>query len=317
VEVSHRLVDYYLDSLNLEKLKQIGAGGSGKVVLFDDPETGKRLAVKSFPAQNFDRKAFIQEVEALATLNHPCVLRIVGWRFPRKGKVAQIHTELASTGSLEVVLDRVKSDPGSDFWTPTTIAIIICDIVLGMRYVHSRGIVHRDLKPSNILIRDECRALIGDFGSSRFDRDEGTQTSQSIGTLHYAAPEMMEESGDWARPVDVFAFGLILFEILVGKPVFAKSLYPLEVVRKLRSGKLPEIPDKCGQLMHNLISRCWSKEPSSRPSFDDILREFQASRFEILPGADSAKIEEIVSGVLTWEASVAEVALPVPRSNAA
>jgi serine/threonine protein kinase len=175
-----------------------------------------------------------------------------------------------------------------------------------MRYIHSCGIVHRDLKPSNILIRDQWRALIGDFGSSRFVYDDGTLTPvespQPAATVHYAAPEMLEDSTDHTLKVDVFAFGLILFEILVGRPVFARSLFPMEVIRKLKARDLPAIPiDQCGSLMSNLIGRCWLKDPSSRPSFEAILCEFQMNHFRIVPGADSARITDVVLGILKWE----------------
>jgi serine/threonine-protein kinase len=103
-----------------------------------------------------------------------------------------------------------------------------------MRFVHLNKIIHRDLKPSNILLRSNGRALIGDFGSSRFENDDGTLTGCS-GTVHYAAPELFEESGFVSRKADVFGFGLILSEIVSGFAVFPRSLEPFEAIRKMRS----------------------------------------------------------------------------------
>jgi serine/threonine protein kinase len=96
--------------------------------------------------------------------------------------------------------------------------IIICGLVLGMRFVHSQGIMHRDLKPSNILINDLGQTLIGDFGSSRYEWDDATLTG-GAGTVNYAAPEQFRDEGT-TNKVDIFSFASILYEIYVGSAVF-------------------------------------------------------------------------------------------------
>jgi serine/threonine protein kinase len=169
-----------------------------------------------------------------------------------------------------------------------------------MRFVHFRGIIHRDLKPSNILIRSNGRALIGDFGSSRFTNDDGTLTGPSA-TVHYAAPELFDEHALLTPKVDVWGFGLILYEIVSGFPAFPLSLSPFDVIRQMRRGARPIRPSGCGEYMEGLITRCWSDDPSSRPSFDEILREFQDRRFAILPDVDCDEISRAVDGVLRWE----------------
>jgi serine/threonine protein kinase len=212
----------------------------------------------------------------------------------------EIHTEWAEEGSLKDVLREVKKGTKKLFWTPTGIAIVICDIVLGMRFVHFRSIIHRDLKPSNVFIRSHGRALIGDFGSSRFTSDYATLTEPLV-TLHYTPPESFQEGAKATPKVDVWAFGLLLYEIFVGSPVFAPSLSPFALIRQLRSGSRPLIPVECGEYMGGLIRRCWSDEPSDRPTFDDICGEFQRRKFVILPGADCNKLRNTVDNVLMWE----------------
>jgi serine/threonine protein kinase len=160
--------------------------------------------------------------------------------------------------------------------------------------------MHCDMKPSNILIRGNGRALIGDFGSGQFKSDDATLTGVAA-TVHYAAPEMFVEDGELTAKVDVWAFGLILFEILTGSPVFPISLSPFDVIRKLQNQNRPFIPIRCGEYMDGLIRRCWSDDASSRPTFDEILREFQACGFAIVPGADREEIRAAVERVLSWE----------------
>jgi serine/threonine protein kinase len=78
---------------------------------------------------------------------------------------AEIHKEFAARGSLKGVLEKANSRQRPEFWNPTGISILICSLVLGLRYIHSRRIVHQDLKPSNILVIDQW-SMTGDmFGS--------------------------------------------------------------------------------------------------------------------------------------------------------
>jgi serine/threonine protein kinase len=90
------------------------------------------------------------------------------------------------------------------------------------------------------------------------------------GTVHYAAPEMFRE-GVYTSKIDVFSFGLICYEILVGSGVFPESMAIFPIMRQLMKGDMPPIPERCGKFMQRLISRCWSLDPESRPSFAEIL----------------------------------------------
>jgi serine/threonine protein kinase len=159
--------------------------------------------------------------------------------------------------------------------------------------------IHRDLKPSNILINERGEALIADFGTSRSEYDTGT-VSGDTGTVNYAAPEMYKEE-PYTNKVDVFSFGVVLYEILVGRRVFPISEPPFVVMKSVLGGEMPVIPDRVGNVMKSLISRCWSLKAEGRPSFDDILNVFQTKKFKILPGASSHKIFEYTRSVLDWE----------------
>jgi hypothetical protein len=296
------MADYLTEPIGPTAGPEIGRGGSSRVKLVRDPRTGKMMAVKYFSGSTLDRTSFIREVESLSVLNHPCVLRIIGWTFAEGSRCPEIHTEFAERGSLEVVVNRRKSESERQFWTVTRIGIAICDIVLGMRFVHFRQLIHRDLKPSNILIGRNGRALIGDFGSSRLGNNDATLTS-GTGSVHYAAPELFDESAVLTDKVDVFSFGLILYELLSGVAVFPLSLSPMEILRERRSRPQSRgmIPEECGSFMESLIGRCWSESPSDRPSFDDILRDFRGRQFEILPGVEGSRIGAAVDHVLQWE----------------
>jgi hypothetical protein len=275
--------------------QMIGTGGASKVTVQRDPTTGKRVAVKHIW---FPTASFMMEVESLAKLNHPCILRIVGWRHPDSlGNAAQIHTEYAPNGSLARLLTDSPSPLSISNATRT--AIIICGIVLGMRYIHLSGLIHRDLKPANILLNEKHHPLIGDFGSSLFQADDVTPTFDS-GTIRYAAPEQYGEDAPTPKS-DVFSFGLVLYELLVGSPVFSPSERSFSVIRRLRKGELPVVPGDCGFFMQELIARCWAHDPDVRPSFHQILWEICCVNFAILPNAAPNEIQDFCDAIVDWE----------------
>jgi serine/threonine-protein kinase CTR1 len=277
----------------------VGVGGSGTVGLETDRASGREFAVKRFYPCDSERITFLREIEALVRLNHPCILPILGYSFPTSSTSAEIHTKYAENGSLHTLVKRVHFGQIPSFWNPTGIGIIICEIVFGMRFVHANGFVHLDLKPSNILINSLGHALIGDFGTSRLEIDDSRLTTDTA-TVNYAAPEMFEE-GDSTNKADVFSFGLVLYEILIGSAVFPSSRKDMEVMGCILAGDMPEIPAKCGQFMQNLISRCWSPNPEDRPSFDEILEEFRKCDFAIVPDADPGELRPRAWGIIAWE----------------
>jgi serine/threonine protein kinase len=265
-----------------------------------DPSTGKAIAVKHV-FYTADRVGFLRKLEVLATLHHPNVLHIVGWALPHSSHSAQIHIEYAPNGSLGRLLAKIA--PSADrpsFWSPTGIGIVICGIVMGMRYVHSCGLIHGDLKPANILLNEKGYPLISGFDSARFISDDGSQ-APATGTVRYAAPEQFFEDVRLTPKVDIFSFGLILYEVLVASPVFSSLETPFAVIRRLRARAFPEVPAHCGSLMQDLIGRCWEANPGARPSFHDILCLFQRHQFNILPNADADKIQDFCEAILEWE----------------
>jgi serine/threonine protein kinase len=280
----------------------IGVGGFSSVVLFTDPLTKRKYAIKRIPSQFYRAETFLREAAILTKLNHPCVLRIHEWRQPKPatGEMGEIWTEFAENNSLSAVLENAAGGSAPEFWNPTGKAIIICGIVLGMRYVHSQNIIHRDITPSNILINGRGETLIGDFGISCSESDQDGSSSES-GTIHYAAPEAAMEKAKLTAKSDVFGFGLVLYEILTGRAVFPSTERPMGVVRRLRHFSPPKLPPEYGLFMQDLCPRCSQRDPSSRPSFDEILMEMEAADFAILPGANAAAVREFALSVLAWE----------------
>jgi serine/threonine protein kinase len=255
--------DFISDRCSAGAGTPLGCGGFSNVRKVRDSRTGNWTAVKTIDPEHFTAPGFLREVEALVMLNHPCVLRIIGWVTPSQSWDSEIQTEIAENGSLDRLLDNAKYGAPFPFWTPTGKAIMICGIALGMRFVHSRHYIHCDLKPSNILINARGESLISDFGTVRSESYDATLTPGS-GSAHYAAPEMFQDRTPCTAKVDVFSFGSIVYEILTGRAVFSPSTVPFEVIRALRKREVAVVPESCGSFMQNLIGECRATDPDAR-----------------------------------------------------
>jgi serine/threonine protein kinase len=229
-------------------------------------------------------------------LIHPCVLRLVGFSLPTVTSPALIGSRFAANGSLKDVLAQSRRPDA------TATAIIVCGIVLGMQFIHSRDLMHRDLKPANVLIDERGFAQIGDLGSSRMLDLDSTLTAQ-VGTPLYKAPEMYDE-GEYTAAVDIYAFALVLYELLVGRYIFPLPIADLVLFKKVVTGVRPVLPDATDAVVKDIITKCWAVEAGDRYSFTQIWGMLQEIRFKLTPDVDSDRVRQYVA---TVEREVAEL----------
>jgi serine/threonine protein kinase len=222
----------------------------------------------------------MREVTALIKVQHPCVIPILGW-FREGVNSFGIVMKFASNGALSAHLRRNGPSP---LRNPTRQGILICDIIMGMRFIHEQGFMHRDLKPLKILLDHDWRGLISDFGLSREVSAPGAP-SPNAGTDDYSAPEQLIWGFPYDNKVDVYAFGLVAYEIVTGSCAVNR-----------RQSALPV--ESFGSLMQGLILRCWSEDPDLRPSFEAIFKEIERNGFAVLPKADPNVIRQSVSTVM-------------------
>jgi serine/threonine protein kinase len=208
-------------------------------------------------------------------------------------------TEFASNGSIESIISRIQKGDVLSFWTHNNISCIIVGIVLGMKYLHSLNIIHRDLKPGNLLIDENIRVRICDFGTAVFE-DCGTTTA--VGTFNYISPETLEDAPP-TKKVDVFAFGLILFELLVGESVFPKSASIFGITKLHGKGFRPKIPSSVSPPIANLIRSCWAIDPESRPSFEEIYERLEQLWFPFFEDTPAKVVRDYSLEVTSQERS--------------
>jgi serine/threonine protein kinase len=202
-------------------------------------------------------------------------------------------------GSLAQALALVEADEPPLFWTNTNISIIIVGLVLGMKYLHSRNIIHRDLKPGNLLLDEKHRIRICDFGISKIQSCGTTRTDVAF-TIAYVAPEVLF-GGTATTKADVFSFGLIIYEMLVGKSAFPRTSTIVDMNAVHHNGVRPEIPSHVGTWITGLIEACWSVDPDDRPTFREIYLRLEEIGFALFEDVDSQAVRMFISDVEDFE----------------
>jgi serine/threonine protein kinase len=271
----------------LEGFVEMRALGS-HVSLWRNASQKREIAVKEFLRIDKADEAFKREANVLYRLDHPMILRLEFVCMPEGEVGPQIATQYLGDDSLARVL---RDRPG--WWTPTMKATTIAGLVSGMIYIHECDVIHRDLKPSNILFDDHHQVRIADFGSSRYYEVDITLT-RAVGTPLYMARELYAPVPKYTKSVDVYAFGLVLYEVVVGHGVLSTPDRIQAARQLIEAGGRPEIPSSVSGGVRDLICRCWSDNAESRPSFGEILDSLLELDFAIVRGVNSEEVSEFL-----------------------
>ena len=201
----------------LEILEFVGRGGMGAVYKARQRRLNRVVALKILPvnaeAHPEAGERFLREAQALARLNHPNIVTIHD--FGEAGEVCFFVMEFVEGEDLRRRLASGAIPPDQ----AVSIAVAICD---ALQYAHDRGVVHRDIKPANILLDASGRVRVGDFGLARVlgpgaEALALTLSSERMGTPYYMAPEQRESFCDADHRADIYALGVVFYEMLTGE----------------------------------------------------------------------------------------------------
>lgn len=275
-----------LNKYELQEGAPIGKGQFGIVFKVLDKSDGKVFAAKiSLSQLTEDQKPMItnlkREVNIISQLNHPSVLKFIGYSptdFDNH-PYPVIITEYASNGTLNDMITLERQSRSPPMWDDTRKLINIYGIASAMSYLHQHNIIHRDLKPANILEDDFMFPKIADFGLSKINHSNiESMSTESIdglkGTPIYIPPESWENS-TFTKAGDVYAFAIIVFEILTPDEPFKNCSIASLCNKVVYKGERPEFKYPVPECFRSLVTRCWSQNPSERPTFDDIAFELR------------------------------------------
>jgi tetratricopeptide (TPR) repeat protein len=255
-----------------EIVRELGRGGMGVVYLARQVSLGRLVALKMVlsgaHAGERERKRFHAEAGAVAKLKH--------------ANIVQIHEIGDVDGRPFFSLEFVDGGSLADRLTGTPLpareaATLLIPIARAAQAAHDEGIVHRDLKPANVLLADgkqtgpivDATPMLTDFGLAKSvgSADGPTQSGAILGTPSYMAPEQAQgHSRDVGPPVDIYALGAILYELLTGRPPF-RAETPLDTVMQVVTQEpVPprQLQPKCPRDLETIALKCLQKEPRKR-----------------------------------------------------
>jgi Tol biopolymer transport system component len=297
-------------------LRSIGAGGMGEVYLAEDNRLGRKVALKvlaaSMAADPERRGRFEREARAIAALNHPNIVTIHS--VEEHEGVVFLTMELVEGKTLSELIPR----QGMTLEQVLKIAIPLADAVGA---AHQRGITHRDLKPANVMVGEDGRVKVLDFGLAKLQEytalDASTATLGSaqltgegkiMGTVAYMSPEQAE-----GKPVDprsdIFSLGIMLFELATGERPFRgdTNMSLLSAILKDQPRSITELRQDLPRDFARMLKRCLAKDPDERYQTAKDLRNDLRSLKEDLDTGEVARTASH-SGI-----SPATVAAPAAR----
>lgn len=266
-------------------VERLSEGAMGTVYRAQDVASPGVVAVKMVKPSDQDailaNRRFLREAEAIRKIDHPNVVRL--FEVVRRGDVNFLVMEYVKGCSLRTLLRRERL-------ATAEVVRILCEVTDGLRAAHERGVIHRDVKPENIIVTETGLCKLLDFGVARLgSASTGVGNRRIVGTLPYIAPEQLTGKTVDER-VDIYSVGVLLFEMLVGRPPFdarkeAALFYQiLNVDPPLVSSIVPSVPWE----LECIARRSMYKKPDDRyPSIaalrSDLKPLAQRTRFDASP----------------------------------
>ncbi|KAI3368055.1 hypothetical protein L3Q82_026868 [Scortum barcoo] len=257
-------------------LQAVGRGTFG--VVFKAVWKGKDVAIKTIESEN-ERNAFLVELRQLSRVNHPNIVKLYG----SCDNPVWLVMEYAECGSLYNLLHSADPQP---HYTASHAMSWCLQCAQGVAYLHAmkpKALIHRDLKPPNLLLVARGTVLkICDFGTAC---DIQTYMTNNKGSAAWMAPEVFEGS-NYSEKCDVFSWGIILWEVITRKKPFDEiGGSAFCIMWAVHRGTRPPLIKDLPEPIETLMTRCWDKEPSQRPSMEEV-KNTMSHLMKYFPGSD-------------------------------
>uniref|UniRef100_A0AAR2JEK4 Mitogen-activated protein kinase kinase kinase 7 n=1 Tax=Pygocentrus nattereri TaxID=42514 RepID=A0AAR2JEK4_PYGNA len=265
-----------IDYADIEVEEVVGRGAFG--VVCKAKWKGKDVAIKTIESES-ERTAFIVELRQLSRVNHPNIVKLYG----SCDNPVCLVMEYAEGGSLYNVLHGAEPLP---HYTASHAMSWCLQCAQGVSYLHGmkpKALIHRDLKPPNLLLVAGGTVLkICDFGTAC---DIQTHMTNNKGSAAWMAPEVFEGS-NYSEKCDVFSWGIILWEVITRRKPFDEIGGPaFRIMWAVHRGTRPPLIKNLPKPIESLMTRCWSKDPSQRPSMEEIVK-IMTHLMKYFPGSE-------------------------------
>lgn len=244
----------------------LAEGGMGLVLEARDPLLDRDVAIKLIKPQqvgsDLARERMLREARAVAAIEHESVVPIYAAEVSKKTGAVFIVMPLVTGGNLQDRLDTKFASFSND-----EITSIASQIAAGLAAVHARGILHRDIKPANILMREDEKIWLADFGIARTNDDQRlTGTGDLPGTPQFMSPEQVNSKECDARS-DLFSFGAVLYHLATGEPAFSENtaLKTARAIADRPHRPVASLNSNRPTWLSRLIDDLLEKDPSKRP----------------------------------------------------
>ena len=250
---------------NYRVIRLLGAGGMGEVYLAEHTYTGQKVALKAvhtgLMSDQSVRRRFLEEGRVMADLRHPGIVTLYNF-FEEQGRFFLVleYVEGMTLG------ERLKGGP----LAAGEASRICCEVLSALQYAHTRPdpVIHRDIKPANIMLAEDGRVVVMDFGIAKaLGREKLTKTGGAIGTYEYMSPEQVQ-GGALAVTSDLYSVGIVLYQMLTGVVPFPQETDSgFEVMRAHVDIPPPPLSFRCPDVplgLQAVLDRALVKDPGKR-----------------------------------------------------
>ena len=271
-------------------LRRVGSGGMADVYCAEDTQLGRQVALKLLYPRFAEDEQFVErfrrEASSAAGLQHPNIVQVFD-RGEWDGNYYIAMEFLPGRNLKQVVREHGALDPA--------LAVdLVIQILKAARFAHRRGIVHRDIKPHNVIVDDEGRAKVTDFGIARAGASDMTETGSIMGTAQYLSPEQAQGLPVDARS-DLYSIGIVLYELLTGRPPFDAESAVTIALKQVSEEPVPprRINPAVPPAVEAVVMRALRKDPAER--FQDADEMIAALEAAMTGGYVEAIVEDSVA----------------------
>ncbi|MBL8823113.1 MAG: serine/threonine protein kinase [Planctomycetia bacterium] len=295
-----------------ENFTELGIGGMGVVYRARHIMLQRDVAVKMIKSGEFagqhELQRFLHEARIIARLRHPNIVQV--YEAGISNNSPYLVLEYMEGGSLAKQLRHRQ-------WTIPEAVALVEKLALGMQCAHKEGVIHRDLKPDNVLLTPEGEPKIADFGLAKHDQSGQTQTGVALGTPSYMAPEQAAgKTRDVGPAADIYAMGVILYELMTGQPPHVGES-PLDTLQKVLhdpveppSQRNPAVPAELDAICMTALAKQPEKRFASAQSLAEALDDVRAQHFP--PKRKSGSLPSVVvqrKSPIAWKPLVSIAAI--------